>query len=216
MQLSFCIALPPYSYLRAGKLVAALAASAEVSHEHHRRYGNPLRAVITIAARGLHSPIFNRIMVMPGGLYRRIGQTSGYSALIFRKETLAKAKQLIQARDGQCSQTTDRPIRALKRALNICDLPRERLVRMAFPKGVYVACHRSNVGGLTEHKHWPSAVELIEYWKARDLTKAVRNDRLMELVREFECIGSISQFANFLHSSQFLDDNDSGCKPVKK
>lgn len=186
MQLSFCIAVPPYSYLRGGKLIAALAASEEVSFEHERRYGVCLRAVITTSAMGLHSPIFNRIMVRPGGLYKRIGQTSGYSALFFSKETLAAAKCLVEQYDGHSPETTDRPIRTMKRALNICGLPREQLVRMAIPKGVYMACSGEVGSGLRRKKQWPSTREVIGYWKSRELAKAIRNNVVVGIVRRFE------------------------------
>lgn len=177
LQLGICMAVPPYTELRGAKLVAALAASREVADEYHRRYGSLLLAIVTTAARGLHTPIFNRIMLKPGGLYRRIGETTGYSALIFSDETVAAAKRLVIARDGLCPATTDRPIRVLKRAMNLCGIPRERFMRLGIRKGVYAAwptedaLHALIQRNCTLRPAWPTAQEAILYWKERELSR---------------------------------------------
>jgi Druantia protein DruA len=189
MQLSVCMAVPPYRQLRAGKLIAALAASDVVAQEFKRRYGTiratrGLLAIVTTSATGLHSPIFNRIMLRPGGLYRRIGQTTGYSTLPFADSTLRAARALVQKRDGACPATTDRPVRLLKRALNICGLPREELMRMGIRKGVYLAVAApSPLDALSPRRSgfdsgWPRVAEAIEYWKRRELSKALEKAHL--------------------------------------
>lgn len=192
MQLSICMAVPPYNQLRGGKLIAALAASDVVAKEFKRRYGTirasrGLLAIVTTSATGLHSPIFNRIMLRPGGLYRRIGQTAGYSTVPFAESTLRTARALVQARDGACPETTDRPVRLLKRALNICGLPREGLVRMGIRKGVYLAVAapspldalRLRRSGLDSG--WPRVDDVIEYWKRRELRKALEKAHLLDV-----------------------------------
>src|ERR1051326_1809864 len=142
MQLSVCMAVPPYNLLRGSKLVAALAASAEVALRFQTLYGGSrvqLRAIVATVATGIHSPIFNRIMLRPGGLYRRIGETAGYFTVFFSKGTQLRARRVVVHRDGSDSSVTDRSIRTLRRALRICGVPSEKLLSMGGPKGVYLA-----------------------------------------------------------------------------
>ncbi len=190
MQLSICMGVPPYSYLRVGRLMAALATSDLVAAEFSRRYSNAeleaqLRAIVTTSAMGLHSPIFNRIMLRPGGLYRRIGETSGYSILFFTKETHAVARKVVTDHDGYCPATTDRPIRNLKRALTICGVPQEDLLTFGTRKGVYAA-----VGGSQSvAPSWPTVSQIVDYWKFRDLAKALIRRDLISKVRNFRYRG---------------------------
>jgi len=196
MQLSICMALPPYSYIRVGRLLAALAASNVIANEFSRRYSsreqrNELRAIVTTCASGLHAPIFNRIMLVPGGLYKRIGETVGYSTLFFSKETLAAARILVREQEGACSSITARSVRTLKMALNICGIPRERLLRFGISKGVYLAA-----GGLQSIEYlrgtineaittWPTVEQIVSYWKSRDLPKALADDKHVRAMTEF-------------------------------
>ena len=85
MQLAVCMSWPPYSYLLGGKLMAALALSKTVADGYQLKYksrlrrGTKLLGLVTICAGGEHCPIFNRIMLRSGGLYRRVGETAGYT-----------------------------------------------------------------------------------------------------------------------------------------
>jgi hypothetical protein len=180
MQLNVCVAVPPYNVIRGAKLVAALAASGTVGREYERRYRVPLFAITTTSAMGTHSPVFHRFMIRRGGLYRKVGQTSGYSSLLFSKETICAAKAVVRRMDGLCPNTTDRPMRTLKRALNLCGLPRERFVRLAFPKGVYVAvADDKSLAALrstarrSHRPRWPMVDDVIAFWRARELPKAL-------------------------------------------
>lgn len=183
MNLAVCMAVPPYNHIRGAKLIAAMTASKEVADEYRRRYGTPLLALLTTTARGLHTPIFNRIMLKPGGLYRRIGETTGYSALIYSERTIGAAKRLVVDRDGFCPATTDRPIRVLKRAMNLCGIPRERFMRLGVPKGVYAAWpNAAALSGLFQAdvegaNHWPTIAEGVAYWRNRELTRVLNRRR---------------------------------------
>jgi Domain of unknown function (DUF4338) len=81
-------AVPPYSFLLGGKLVAMLAASNEIRQAFRRKYGNrrslilqrrcdPELALITTASALGRSSIYNRIRYHDGPLFRSIGYTSG-------------------------------------------------------------------------------------------------------------------------------------------
>lgn len=140
MDVSVAMALEPYSHLLGGKLAAMLALGTSVTAEFYRRYGAHLESVVAICSSGLHCPIFNRIMVQPGGLYRRIGETAGYTTAHLSDETLVAAKAVL----GACEVTdaflrpSERPIRIFRRALRISGLDPEPFLRISPPKGVYV------------------------------------------------------------------------------
>ena len=140
MDLSTCLALPPYTNLRAGKLLAVLAASDLVVNVFQTRYGQRLAAIVATCATGLHYPQVNRLSIRPGGLYKRVGATAGYSTWIFSRETLAAARGLVQngAPAGPFGPTHVKGIRLLRSALRKCDLDDEQLLRTDLAKGVYV------------------------------------------------------------------------------
>lgn len=183
MQLAVCVAVPPYSYLRGGKLVAALAASKLVADQFYKKYHpDRLEAISTTSARGLHSPIFNRVMVRPGGLYKRIGETSGYSTLIFSRATLAAARALVKRRDGFCPD--NRAIQMLKRALNLCNAPREQIMRLGVRKGVYLAVQKSPGSPASPNSagKWPTEDEIVRYWKTHVVPKCLeRSDNVQKI-----------------------------------
>ena len=194
MQLTVCMPIPPYSYLRAGKLLAAFALGSDVATEFTSRYSTPLQreyllGILTSAANGLHSPIFNRISIRPGGLFRRIGATVGYTALPYGEHTVDAARDLVRSRDGICYE--NRTIRTLKRALNICGLPREFFVTLGVPKGVYWgAPDRGSIEALRMADRnyipsYPSPKAIIEFWLKHVQKTAERSD-LMAAVRQFE------------------------------
>jgi hypothetical protein len=103
MQLAVCMSWPPYSYLLCGKLMAALALSKTIADEYRRKYERKLRpgtrllGLVTISAGGIHCPIFHRIMLRPGGLYRRVGETAGYTTAYFSEATMDQARRLLKA-----------------------------------------------------------------------------------------------------------------------
>ena len=186
MQLSLCMAVPPYNYLRAGKLIAGLAVSNVVGTEFSRKYApDKLKFVLTTTANGIHSPMFNRFMVQTGGLYRRIGETSGYSALAFRKPTLRAAMKLVLARNS--SFPDNRTIRMLKQALRICNIPREPIVRLGVRKAVYLAVPSGFRQAATKKSmlQWPKDAEVVHYWKERVLPKAIVRPDIMSKLKRF-------------------------------
>ena len=194
MQLSVCMPIPPYNYLRAGKLLAALALGSDVAAEFATRYSRSstpehLLGILTSSANGLHSPIFTRIMVRPGGLFRRIGATLGYTALPYGKPTVDAARALVRKKDGVCYE--NRAIRTLKRALNICGVPREFFVTLGIPKGVYWGAPDN---GATEALRtrdvdyaptYPSRETIVQFWQ-KHVQKAVARPDVLAAVRRFE------------------------------
>lgn len=197
MQLRICMALPPYTYLRAARLMAALVFSDPVARAVRCRYGysNQLIAVTTSSAIGLHSAMFNRIMLRPGGLYRRIGQTGGYSTLCFGPETVDAAKSLILSIDGPRPDLIRHPIWLLKRAMSLCNFPRmhrESFLTIAIPKGVYFGAADANAIEALSNLSTSAAPrafaveEIMNYWGEKDLKKATADTTKVDSVRQFD------------------------------
>jgi hypothetical protein len=183
MQLSVCIAMPPYTHLRAGKLVAALAASQQVADEFARRYyPDSLQSITTTSARGLHSPIFNRIMIRRGGLYRRIGETEGFSTMIFGHDTLQAAQVLVSSIDGSCSEA--RTMQTLNRALDLCNVSRRLVTRLGLKKGIYLTTHSQEIPGST-CSGWPSEGAVVEYWRTQVVPKCVASPQTFRELSQF-------------------------------
>lgn len=70
-------ALPPYSFLLGGKLVAMLATSDTVQRAYHQKYNTRLLALTTTSAFG-RSSIYNRLKMHGKYIAMPIGYTKGY------------------------------------------------------------------------------------------------------------------------------------------
>jgi hypothetical protein len=181
MDLASLISLPPYNLLFGGKLIAALAFSDIVLREVRRRYRSELLGVVATSATGLHCAILNRIGLRSGGLFRRIGQTSGYSTLFASQSTLSLARRFladfVSAPEGEFSSSV-RPLHVLRVAMRACGVSPEQILRSAYPKGVYFATIADDhvralrTGETCRHQGLPTE-RIVEYWKARYLSKAL-------------------------------------------
>jgi hypothetical protein len=206
MDLSLCIALPPYNLLLAGKLMAILAVSTTMSREFYRRYGDHLLAVTTTAANGIHCPLFNRIMIKPGGLYRRIGETTGYTTAFFSDATLHAARALVK--DRGLAKTSEiagwNTIRVLKTALRHCHLNPEPLLQVGNRKGIYLSfLHpRSREllqnGETVKRKPTISDLEAFQFWKEHILPRRAASESAIKKLKgwRFEGLEIHSPVAN--------------------
>ncbi len=181
MDLASLISLPPYNLLLGGKLIAALSFSDAVLHEVRSRYRSDLLGVVATSATGLHCAILNRIGLRPGGLFRRIGQTSGYSTLFATQSTLSAARRFlpgyVSAPLGEFS-TSVRPLHVLRIAMRACGISPEHVLRSAYPKGVYFGSLADDLvaalrAGKTARHQGLSIEHISEYWRARHLAKAI-------------------------------------------
>lgn len=191
MDLAVCVAIPPYNSLLGGKLLAALALTEVFQAEHVKKYKEPLRAVVTTSATGLHCPIFNRIMLRPGGLYRRIGRTSGYTTTIYSRETLRLANLLlgrVQQRPKFLASASN-PLRPLRYALRQCNLDPEALLRLGVQKGVYIATVRPNdlhrlrtsrSRGRHADRPFVSAADAFMYWGSTLLPRRLQRPDVLQ------------------------------------
>jgi hypothetical protein len=181
MDLHLSVALYPYSAMLAGKLLAALAATETVARAVFRKYADPLLALTTSCSSGLHCPIYNRISLREGGLYRRIGATSGYTLSWMSPETLQLARRLDPSGIGGTPHSIlafeQKPLVVVRRALKKVGLPFESLLRLGVEKGVYFA---SVADGGAEHLRAGtdrvdggllSTAEVVAYWRDKLLPR---------------------------------------------
>jgi hypothetical protein len=180
MTLAVCMAVPPYSSILGGKLMALLAFSQPFCDEFQRKYRDELLALETTCARGLHCPIFHRLSIRPGGLYRRIGQTAGYSTYLFSTGTVRAARELVAQTRGKSEgilSGSTKPMVMLRYALRACELPEEAFLMSGNPKGIYFAIRTPECTDFLEQGIVAkppvsfSKSEAVEYWRLHLLPK---------------------------------------------
>jgi len=175
MDLAVCVTTPTYSGMRITKLLAMLAVSAPVVERYSLRYGEPLLAVVTTCASGSHCACFNRIMVRRGGLFRKVGETAGYTTSHFSNATIRAARELVlgprMISDVMRSHAEALPV--LRTAMRRLRLPHERLLRMGIPKAVYMAeCFPGALSVLraaasTKSGSYLTVDEAVKFWRSR-------------------------------------------------
>ena len=139
MDLSTCVSVPPYSFLLGSKLLAILAFSNILSGFFEEKYADPLLGLVASCATGIHAPIFNRIMLAQGGLYRRIGETAGYTTVWASPETIDAARAVVGINCALDIQSLkSKPLIALQKALRLSGVPYRRVLQVGRPKGIYM------------------------------------------------------------------------------
>ena len=77
-------------------------------------------------------------MLRPGGLYRRIGLTEGFSTAFVSDATTALARRVVQTfGQGLKQGLFAKSMRLVKRALELSGVPGEPLLRTGVRKGIY-------------------------------------------------------------------------------
>jgi hypothetical protein len=184
MDLAVCVSMPSYSGTRMTKLLAMLAISKPVAERYAARYGEPLLAVITTCGTGLHCACFNRIMIRTGGLFKKVGETAGYTTSYFSNATIRAARELVLGANGTSSVMVSRGegLPVLRTAMKRLKLPHERLLRMGVHKAVYIAVsYQGALPALREADpsgagEYLTVSEAVEFWRSR----VVPNDPLVQ------------------------------------
>lgn len=179
--------------------MAALALSKTVADEYQLKYkrkfrrGTKLQGLTTICAGGTHCPIFNRIMLRPGGLYRRVGETSGYTTAYFSEETMNMARRLVESSHRRRdSAVFGKSMRIIKSALRICDLPYEQIVKNGLRKGVYLgfpsseAAENLREGRTNRTVSVPAERQIVEYWQNCLLPTRVCRKDIQKKMQKFK------------------------------
>jgi hypothetical protein len=177
MDMPVCIALPEWAAIRGGKLVAAISGSSEIADFFAGRYsdrlppGGSLLAIVTLCATGAHCPIFNRIMLRPGGLFRRIGMTAGFSSAFVSDATVDRARQVLKSVNRHPKPALfAKSLRLVQRSLYACGLPGDSLLRLGVRKGINIGAGDAAAmemlrSGRYEQIHRPSLDDVTKYWR---------------------------------------------------
>jgi uncharacterized protein DUF4338 len=184
MDLAVCVSTPAYAGMRVSKLLAMISVSAPLAEHYASRYDEPLLAVITTCASGSHCACFNRIMIRPGGLFRKVGETAGYTTSHFSNATIKAARELVlgSSATSDVMRSSAEALPVLRTAMKRLKLPHERLLRMGVHKAVYVAeCYP---GALTALRSGDSVKagayltlsEAVEFWRSRISVAGVMPD----------------------------------------
>lgn len=148
-------AVPPYSYLLVGKLVAALASSLEVSAAFEKKYGNsvgiiskqrksPRLALVTTTSSLGRSSIYNRLRFEGQPIFERVGETAGWGHFHFSGDTFEKMRSYLRmshhvyASGHRFGNGPNWRFRAVRETLKLLGIPQEYL-RHGIKREVFLA-----------------------------------------------------------------------------
>lgn len=197
MDLAVCVSTPAYSGLRVTKLLAMLALTSPVAERYASRYGEPLLAVVTTCGTGAHCACFNRIMIRPSGLFKKVGETAGYTTGHFSNATIRAARRLVLGTDGASDimRSAAEALPVLRTALKRLELPHEKLLRMGVRKAVYIAeCYPGSVTALRNADPAPKGqyltiAEVVQFWSDRVVKVGQWAGRSGGLIGESDAVG---------------------------
>ncbi|MGC8553970.1 MAG: Druantia anti-phage system protein DruA [Candidatus Acidulodesulfobacterium sp.] len=209
MDLYVCGAVPPYSYLLGGKLIAYTMASKEVMEIFQNKYLNRttiinkrkssnLAAIFTTSLYGKSSQ-YNRIKYNGELLYKRIGQTKGFGTFQFSNRTNELLKNLLKTKEGKevgykFGDGSNYKFRFIKKALRFLEnygLDANFLLNHSIKRDIYYVPLAYNsldfLNGRTDELEYfnYSVDDLIEYWKKRWLSGRKGNPEVIQNVLSF-------------------------------
>jgi len=147
-------AVPPYSYLLGGKMVACLVRSREVAEEFDRRYRSTkgvisgrrkqarLAAVTTSSALG-RSSIYNRLRLNGNEVFRRVGYTGGWGHFHISGDLFEMIREYLTmkghryAADNRFGDGPNWRLRAVRQALDLLGI-RDDLLRHGIAREVFI------------------------------------------------------------------------------
>jgi hypothetical protein len=132
-------------------------------------------------------------MLRPGGLYRRVGETAGYTTAHFSQDTMGTARRLLESSNRpKDSAVFGKSMRIIKTALRICDLPYEQLVKSGLRKGVYLGFASAKAlenlrRGLTSRAVFVLAEsQAVGYWRKHLLPGRLSRSDVDRKVQQFK------------------------------
>jgi len=205
-------ALPPYSYLLGGKLVAALAASNEVRAAFRNRYArrrseichrrsNAYLALLTTTSALGRSSVYDRLHVMDRIEYRLVGETKGYGHFHVPEPLFQLMRSYLMlighpyATGNRFGQGPNWRMRVIRQTLREIGIDPD-ILRHGISREVYVVPLAYNakdfLRGRTQHLRPISApsTKIVAYCKNRwIIPRALRDERFRDfrpegLVRE--------------------------------
>lgn len=212
-------AVPPYSGLIGGKLVAALAASDSVREAYDRKYGErvsvirartekaPLVLLTTTSALG-RSSLYNRLRVPSGPAFERIGATKGYGHFHFSADVFRMMRELLEesghkyAAGNRFGDGPNWRLRVARVALREIGMDEKAVLKHGVAREVYAAPLASNWREVlrgaevdVEPFTWPTdqvAESCLQRWV---LPRAARDDSYKSFSPESVCQSLLGELA---------------------
>lgn len=200
-------AVPPYSHLLCGKLIALIAASSEVQRAFRRKYGgreafisgkpldNRLALLTTTSALG-RSSLYNRLRYRNEQVFISVGFTQGSGEFQFSNGFYGELRQLALE---HCDATAKHALwgegfrnrrEVLRKALPLLGLSRE-LVYHGVPREIFVIPLAGNAREFLRGDHqrlrsYGRTVDVLADWFRERwlLPRAARDERYREFERE--------------------------------
>jgi hypothetical protein len=157
-------ALPPYSHLLGGKLIASLLRTKEVRDAFKLRYGRsrgvisrkrkrPSLVMVTTTSALGRSSVYNRVSLAGFQILKKVGYTSGWGHFHIPNDLFAFARRFLSAHDHKYANNNrfgDGPnwrLRAVRKALSLAGLD-PNLLRHGINREVFVCYLASNAKGV--------------------------------------------------------------------
>lgn len=199
-------ALPPYSHLLGGKLISYILASKEVRLIYRNKYKNRKSIInkksssklIGIFTTGLYgkSSQYNRLKFQDELLYIPIGSTKGFGSLHLSIETINSMVQLLREKDINISNEFGSGPSWIMRVIRACgdllNFDSDFLLQHSFRRSIYFVPlaynYKDVLNGYTQKADYTnySMASLVKYWKNRWLYNRLKNDKVIERVRNFK------------------------------
>jgi hypothetical protein len=153
-------ALPPYSFLLGGKLVASIVRSTDIRDAFAARYASaaglisrrkkrPVLAMVTTTSAFGRSSLYNRLRFEGQDVFRSLGYTQGFGHFHIPEAVFGLMRQLLRlkrhayARGFKFGQGPNWRMRATRKALELLDLS-PHLLRHGIKREVFVSSLASN------------------------------------------------------------------------
>lgn len=201
MDLYTCISIPPYNELLGGKLICYIMVSNEIRRIVEAKYRNnrdndfTLAAIVTTTCYSKYSSQYNRLKYFNKPLYIRVGLTKGYGKSFVDKKLYNSLKILVS--ESTKYQTfkfdggTNSSFRILRNGIRKINGNENILLNHSLRKGIYIAPLAKNCQEFLQGKddkiiNYDYPLEkLVNYWKDRWLNMRIKNEDIINKVREF-------------------------------
>ncbi|MFH2146315.1 MAG: Druantia anti-phage system protein DruA [Candidatus Omnitrophota bacterium] len=200
-------ALPPYSDLLGGKLIAYILASNELRQIYKKKYAktktiingrkriSDLALIMTTSLYGLNSSQYNRLKYKKSLLCRPIGTTSGFGTIHISNETFSAMRELVLNEGYDISHKFgDGPnwrMRVVRMACDLLKLDPDAILKHSFKRGLFAVPLAINWKGYLNgkvkkliYRDLPLK-KLTNHWQTRWLSMRKQNKEVVARVAKF-------------------------------
>jgi hypothetical protein len=200
-------ALPPYSDLLGGKLIAYMLASNELRQIYKKKYAktktiingrkniSDLALIMTTSLYGLNSSQYNRLKYKKSLLCKPIGTTSGFGTIHISNETFSAMRELVLSEGYEISHKFgDGPnwrMRVVRTACDLLNLDPDVILKHSFKRGLFAVPLALNWKAFINdnakkpvYRNLPLK-DLSKHWQTRWLSMRKQNKEIVDRVAEF-------------------------------